>query len=300
MNDLLKIIQAWADAFEQDFQALQTSLERKLRAAEGSLLRRILADVLPKMDAKDGRLGSGIRNMARVNLIERVFDELGRDETNAILTQYAEGLLGITGKNAEYYLATGIDKVKITRIVEGLNLVQEMIGIDKDGNLRQDGFLYRLGRSDEVRERLKQYARSSIGAKRKLGDFEKGLKELITGNGQEVNGQLVGYWQQYAYDMFSQAREVENLHFADELNLGNFIYTGPTLITSRKFCTKKKGKVFSREEANRDWPKDPDLINKKNVASYIPLIHRGRNNCIDFLMWISDELAAEMRENQKQ
>ena len=299
MNDLLKIIQAWADAFEQDFQALQSSLERKLRAAEASLLRRILSDVLPKMDQRDGKLGSGIRNMARVNLIERVFDELGRDETNAILKELTDALLGISGREAAYYLAIGQDKAKVAAIAKDLSLIRSVIGIDERGKLTVDGFLYRLGQSDQVRERLKQYVLTSVATRQSLGNFAKGLKELITGNA-ETSGALVGYYQQYAYDTFAQVREVSNLHFADELNLGNFIYTGPTLITSRKFCTKKKGKVFSREEANRDWPKDPDLINKKNVASYIPLIHRGRNNCIDFLMWISDELAAEMRENQNQ
>ena len=299
MNELLETIRQWAEQFETDFQTMQTSLERKLRAAEGSLLRRILADVLPKMDQQNGKLGSGIRNMARVNLIERVFDQLQKDETNAILLQFADALLSISGKDAAYYLSTGFDKAKVEAIAKDLSLIRSVIGIDERGKLTVDGFLYRLGQSDQVRERLKQYVLTSVATRQSLGNFAKGLKELITGNA-ETSGALVGYYQQYAYDTFAQVREVSNLHFADELKLNNFIYTGPTLTTSRKFCTKKKGKVFSREEANRDWPKDPDLINKKNVASYIPLIHRGRNNCIDFLMWISDDLAAEMRKEQTQ
>ena len=299
MNELLETIRHWAESFEQDFIILQESLEKKLRAAEGSLLRRVLADVLPKMDQKNGRLGSGVRNLARANLIERVFDQLQKDETNAILLQFADALLSISGKDAAYYLSTGFDKAKVEAIAKDLSLIRSVIGIDERGKLATDGFLYRLGQTDLVREKLKQYVLTSVATRQSLGKFTKGLKELIQGNA-ETSGALVGYYQQYAYDTFSRVREISNLHFADELNLQNFVYTGGIIKSSRTFCIKKNGKVFSRTQAERDWPKDPDLIDKKHVASYRPLIDRGRNNCRHFLMWISDERAAEMRENQKQ
>jgi hypothetical protein len=106
---------------------------------------------------------------------------------------------------------------------------------------------------------------------------------------------LVGYYQQYAYDTYSKVREISNLHYADELGLQNFIYTGGVILSSRQFCIKKNGKVFSKKEAVNSWPHDSDLIDKKHLASYNPLIDRGRNNCRHFLMYVSDELAAEMR-----
>lgn len=297
MNDLLEIIRKWALDFESDFEALQKSLERKLRRAEASLLRRIIADVMPKLGQKDGALQSGVRNMARVNLIERVFDELGADETNAVLIEFADALLGIAGKDAAFYLASGFDEAKVKAIASDLSLLRQVIGIDAKGNLAQDGFLFRLGQSDAVRQTLKQYVQTSIATGRKLADFTRGLKELVQGN-TETNGALTGYYQQYAYDTYSRVREVSNLHFADELELTNFVYTGGLIQSSRAFCVKKNGKVFSRKEAVEKWPKDPDLIDKKHVASYNPLIDRGRNNCRHFLMYISDERAAEMRGMQ--
>lgn len=299
MNDLLEIIAKWSADFEQDFEALQKSLERKLRRAEAVLLSRIIADVLPKMGTKDGALQSGLRNMARVNLIERVFNELADDELNPILTQYAEALLGISGKDAAYYLAAGFDEAKVKAIAKDLGLLRQVIGIDPMGGLNETGFLYRLGESYEVRETLKKYMVDAVASGAKLANFTKGLKSIIQGSA-EVNGALVGYWQQYAYDTYSRVREVSNLHFADELDLQNFVYTGGIIVSSRTFCVKKNGKVFSRKEALDNWPKDPDLINKKNVASYNPLIDRGRNNCRHFLMYISDERAEEMRKAQSE
>lgn len=297
MNDLLEIIRLWALDFEQDFQALQTSTERKLRRAEASLLRRVLSDVLPKLAANEGKLQSGIRNMAKVNLLERVFDELAKDETDAILMEFADALLGIAGKDGAYYLAAGFDQAKVKAIASDLGLIRQVIGIDPHGGLNKTGFLFRLGQTTEMRETLKRYVQTSIATGRKLIDFTRGLKELIRG-GEEVNGALVGYYQQYAYDAYSQVREVSNLHFADELGLSNFVYTGGLIASSRAFCVKKNGKVFSRAEAVEGWPKDPDLIDKKHVASYNPLIDRGRNNCRHFLMYISDDRAAEMRKAQ--
>ena len=297
MNDLLEIIRLWALDFEQDFQALQTSMEKKLRRAEARLLAGIINDVLPKLGTKDGAIQSGVRNMARVNLIERVFDELAKDETSAVLAQFADALLGIAGKDGAYYLASGFDEAKVKAIAADLSLIRQIIGIGPAGGLNETGFLYRLGQSTEVRETLKRYVQTSIATGRKLIDFTRGLKELIRG-GEGVNGALVGYYQQYAYDAYSQVREVSNLHFADELGLSNFVYTGGLIASSRAFCVKKNGKVFSRAEAVEGWPKDPDLIDKKHVASYNPLIDRGRNNCRHFLMYISDDRAAEMRKAQ--
>lgn len=295
MNDLLDIIRQWAQDFETDFDALQKSLERKLRRAEASLLRRVLSDVLPKFGANDGVLNRGVRNMSKVNLIERVFDELAADEVSPILKQYAEALLGIAGKDAAFYLATGFDEAKVKAIAKDLSLLRQVIGIDPMGGLNESGFLYRLGDSFEVRESLKKYMVDAIATGAKLIDFQKGLKAIIQGT-SEVNGALVNYWQSYAYDTYSRVREVSNLHFADELELNNFVYTGGIILSSRTFCVKKNGKVFSRKEALDNWPKDPDLIDKKHVASYNPLIDRGRYNCRHFLMWISDERAAEMRK----
>lgn len=292
MNDLLEIIRLWALDFETSFTDLQASLERKLRLAEASLLRGILTDVLPKLGQTDGRLQSGIKNLAKANLIERVFDELG--ETDEVLKQYTESLLAISGKDAAYYLAAGFDKAKVSRIASDLSILRQVIGINEKGELAKEGFLFRLGQSGEVRTRLKQYVQIAISTGQKLIDFTRGLKELIRGT-KETNGALVGYYQQYAYDTYSKVREISNLHYADELGLQNFIYTGGVILSSRQFCIKKNGKVFSKKEAVEKWPTDPDLIDKKHLASYNPLIDRGRNNCRHFLMYISDELAAEMR-----
>jgi hypothetical protein len=297
MNELLKAIADWVDGFESDFEGFKKALQKELRGVEASLYRRILADILPALGVEDGKLKSGVSNLAKANMIERVFDELGDNEMKPILKRFAEKLLAISGRNAEYYLLSGQDAAKVDRIAKDVSHIRAIIGIDKKGELLNNGYLSRLGRNDLAREQIKNYLLTSIATKQNVTQFERGLRNIITTT-KDVNGAIIGYWTQYAFDTYAKVREVDNLHFADELKLNYFIYQGGIIKTSRAFCIRKNGKVFSRDEALRDWPKDSTLIDQKHLASYKPLIDRGRNNCRHFLMWITDERANELKGTQ--
>lgn len=296
MNELLKTIQDWIDGFDTDFEAFKKSIEKQLRGVEASLYRRILADVLPALGQENGALKAGVSNLAKANIIERVFNELEAEEMRPVLKVFAEKLLSISGSNAEFYLLTGQDADKVERIAKDVSHIRAIIGIDKEGNLLNGGYLSRLGRNDFARERIKTYLLTSIATKQNVISFERGLRSLIATT-KDIDGAITGYWRQYAFDTYAKIREVDNLHFADEIGLNHFIYQGGIIKTSRAFCVRKNGKVFTREEALRDWPKDPTLIDQKHRASYNPLIDRGRNNCRHFLMWITEERAKEIRDD---
>jgi len=225
VNEFLKQIEDWVLGFESDFEAFKVRLEKDLAKVEASVLRRVLADVVPLISQDGGYFKAGVLNLSKANLIERVFDEIGKDELRPVLTTFAEELLAVSGKNAAYYLLTGQDETKVQAIAKDLSLIRGVIGIDTNGELLNNGYLSRLGRSEAVREQLKGYLLTSIATKQKVSDFERGLRFIISGNA-EVNGALVGYWRQYAYDTYARVREVDNLHFADELGMDDFVYQG--------------------------------------------------------------------------
>jgi hypothetical protein len=191
VNELLKQISDWIEGFESDFEAFKTKLERDLSKVEASILRRVLADIMPLISQDNGYLKAGALNLSRANLIERVFDEIGKDELKPILSRFADEMLAIPGKNAAYYILTGQDEAKVQAIAKDLNLIRGIIGIDANGNLLNNGYLSRLGRSDAIREQLKGYLLTSIATKQKVSDFEKGLRLIVSGN-SEVNGALLG------------------------------------------------------------------------------------------------------------
>lgn len=297
--DVMEQIRQWIEAFEKDFDLLTANLERQLRTAEANILRRILADILPALKVESGVLKSTVSNFAKANLIERVFLEVEADDIKDIVRQFADALLEITGRNADYYLLTGLDEDKVKAIAKDATLIRTIVGLDEKGNLLNGGYLDRLAKSEAVREQVRQYILTSIATRQGVNSFEKGLRNLIQGT-KEVDGALRVFWRQYAFDTYAQVREIDNLHFAQELDLKWFVYQGGVIPTSRDFCKKKNGKVFSDQEALRDWPKDPDLIDKKHAAQYRPLIDRGRYNCRHFLMWISEERAKELKKRENE
>lgn len=297
MNELLKAIEDWIADFEEFFLAAQADLNKKVRRVEASIYRGLIADVVPALKIEEGRIKNTLTNLAKANLVERVFDQAGIDEVNDLIKDYAAYLIEISGKNAEYYYSIGIDRAKVSAIAESVDLIRKVIGIGEDGKLLTNGYLYRLAAAESVREQVKQYVLTSIASGQSLKQFQSGLKGLVQGS-NDVDGVLLSYWNNYAYDQFSRVREVNNLHFKDEIGLKYFVYQGGLIQTSRKFCIKKNGRVFSEEEARREWPNDPDLIDKAHVATYNPLIDRGRYNCRHFLMWVSEEIANELKQRQ--
>lgn len=283
----------WIEGFEESFSAFKSLLEKQLRKAEAMLLRTVINDHLAALKQSEGRLLSTVRNIARANLVGRSLDASNLPEMQVALKSFAEELLEISGRNAQYYFATGQDKEKVARIAKDLAQIRALIGLDGNGELLPDGYLYRLSKADELRETLRSELVTAVATRQSVQSVQRAFGNIILGS-KDATGALVSYYRRFAYDAHTKVREVNNLHFADELGLNFFVYQGGVIKTTRDFCEKKNGRVFSREEALKGWPKDPDLIDKKTRAQYRALIDRGRYNCRHFLMWISDT-AAEQR-----
>ncbi len=235
------------------------------------------------LTASRAQVGQSIRVVARLD---------GMSE----LALFAAELLEIGGLTVEYYEATS-PAAKAAAIKNSLELLRSVMGITADGGLVEGGYLDRLGKTVQVRETLRKYVVQSIVSKRSLNEFQRGFRDLVEGK-PGIDGALQAYWRQYAYDTYNQAHEVVNVSMADELELQHFIYQGSIIPTSREFCRKKAGKVFTRQEALK-WKNDPDLIDKKTAASYNPFIERGRYNCRHWLNWISQDLAEQLRPDLK-
>ncbi|HNR55534.1 MAG TPA: hypothetical protein PKJ19_10215, partial [Flavobacteriales bacterium] len=103
------------------------------------------------------------------------------------------------------------------------------------------------------------------------------------------------------FDTYQYLDRASSDAYATKLGLDAFIYAGGLIETSRDFCIKRNGKVFSRKEAEREWPKDPTLPRTKKeresgvLVGYDPLRDMGRWNCRHRIRFISDALAEQLR-----
>ena len=73
-----------------------------------------------------------------------------------------------------------------------------------------------------------------------------------------------------------------------------------------EFCIKRNGKVFTVEEAEKEWPKDPTLPRTRKerqsgvLTGYNPTVDMGRWNCRHRTRYISPALAEQLRPDLKQ
>lgn len=297
VDQLLAYLSEWGSRFDSRLSELIESLEKRVQGLQRALWREIL-EAFGELFGTDGkRLARGTKNVsASLAKLERLLDRFEGVQIAGELRLFAAELIEVGGLTVEYYEATD-GRAKARAIEKSLNLLRAVIGIDGAGALIAGGYLDRLGKTEAARELLRSYVVNSIVSGRSLFDFRNGFRELIVGN-PDTDGALQRYWRQYAYDTYNKAHEVVNVSMADELNMSHFIYQGSIIPTSRQFCRKRAGKVFTRAQADT-WKNDPDLIDPKTKDTYNPLIERGRYNCRHWINWISEDLAAELKKKQK-
>jgi len=298
MNEkqIREYLEKWGIEFETAILDFIEELSRRAKVLQSDLYERLADFIRENFDTENGAFVKGKRNVQRIVRIESVFDDFQGARFNDEILKFGEQLMQVGGLTAEYY--TGLEMAKAGQIQRGLDLLRAVIGIDDEGRIIPNGNLWKLARTEQIRQEVRDYVVQSIVTKRRYTDFQKGLGAMVKGN-SDVDGTFQRYFRQYAYDTYNQAHEIVNTAISEDLGLTHFVYQGSIIDTTRDFCRKKVGKVFTVAEAQK-WRNDPDLIDKKTAATYNPLLERGRYNCRHFLQYISDEMAAQLKGNDSQ
>jgi len=278
------------------------TLDKDVRRMQSNLLEMIMSDYAGKFDVKpDGTLKVTQKNMRLVTEIEALMDRFNKLFQQSKLKRMANDMLKITEYSKDYYAGMGYSSELLGSIEEGMGFVSKGIGITDKGNIIKGSYLDSLSQNAEIRKGLKDYVINSVASGKGYNDYLKGFKELVVGK-RGTKGVLQKYYSQFAYDSFNQVDASINKHYADELQLEYFIYAGGIIDTTRPFCRKRAGKVFSVKET-RKWKCDPDLIGKPKGAkcddSYNPLIERGKWRCRHSIRYISEEMAFKRRPELK-
>lgn len=295
-------IQARLDAAAAQSQALADYIESRLvdlqargQAVEARLLEDLVARYLPILQLVDGTVAASAQNYASVAAMDAALVSYQR-AMGALVDDLAQWSLEVATRVQDYFNAGGFNTQRLATVAKDFTKIQGILGIQPNGALLPGGYLDRLAQSVQVKQLLQQYMLQQVTTQASLASTTQGLRTLVMGApGGTVNGALVRYLEQYAYDTFNQIREVRALEFAQELGLVWFIYQGSIIKTTRQFCRKRAGKVFNVEQT-KTWKNDPDLIEKKTKDSYKPLLERGRYNCRHWLDYISAETAAYLKQ----
>jgi hypothetical protein len=268
-------------------------LAGRVDKSQNILLRDLTADYLGQFDLDDaGKLKATTKNMRLVSRLDQFFDSLDEETLRKINTQYGEDMLRLTDKSAPYYTAMGEPAKVVESIAQKVGFIEQGIGI-RSGKIIKGGYLDTITKMPEARQALKDYVTTSVANKKGFQEYLRGMKEIVVGT-KTRDGLLERYYKQFAYDTFNQTDAAINKHFADNLDLRWFVYSGSIIETSRAFCRKRAGKTYNTEETEK-WKCDPTLIGKpkgvKCDQKYNPLIERGRWNCRHTIRYITEDLA---------
>jgi len=281
---------------KQEFVAKSIrGMQKDVQGLQHKLTELILSEYAPLFEVEKGILLDSPANYNLLGKMDKVFNTFQANFQNDVLSSYANNVAKTAVMNGNYYTAMGFQESVIKGIAKNKFNLQEKLGITPKGFLKKDGYLYQLGQTPEVRSQLRNYVVQNIANQTPYNQYLKGFENLINGS-TGTNGALEKYYDQYAYDTFNQVDASVNKQYAENLDLHHFLYAGSIIETSRDFCIKRAGKVFTT-----DWKNDSTLPVSKNwpKETYKPLIERGRWRCRHFIKYISLELYNQLKANQQ-
>lgn len=293
--------------------AHQRARLKELNGIERLLFTRLTIELAGLLEETNGRITSRKGPITIAKAIDAIFEAIASKQLKDMAGNIAGDMKSVMDFNARYYAvaAKGSDAFKAFSGIDAKvrDRVRQRLGLDPKNGIARNGYLDTLFPVDAIAQEVKQMVAKAVAAGIPQRKLTKALATRITGTEQaagilekSIGGAVMG--------VYRLADSVTNNEFGERLGLGFGIYSGGLIETSRAFCIAKNGKVFSTEEAERDWPVDPLLPRSKaereaygNTGAppeYVPLEDMGRwegtsERCRHRFLRISDQEAYRRR-----
>jgi hypothetical protein len=282
----------------------------KLLDRLGPLLNKYIIDeFISKLSVEKGFILSNVQNQRLTALVNQAYETFMINRGYRIMTTMIEDMYALSGYHSDYFnelqgMAVNNDSIK--------KIVYERLGLNEKGELKKDGFMKGLFDNPSIKNDIRDFALEKVTNGTGFEDLRTGMKDLILGQGDKM-GAFKQFYRNTAYDTYAKIDRLNGKLYRDKLGLKYFIYAGTRRKTSRHFCIKRKGKVFSEEEAlkwkdligtyetddsGKKVPAGP-IVSGEDVATYNPFIDCGGYGCVDDIMWISEEIAFVRRPDLK-
>ena len=295
----------------KDLDQRQRQRIRELKGLERALFEVIARRITEELDAGNGSIRTG-RGSASINqLIDLAFKELAKAGLNDFYKKSVTDLFAILGNNDQYnaglFSATSKAGDKRFKAMRGEvdRIMRKRIGIDDAGRLAKNGLLSKLLTTDAIKTQLMETLNAGVQAGIPMNKLVRMMEITVKGT-RDISGVLEKQFKPLVLDTYQAFDRVSNYVYADKLNLSAFLYLGGLIETSRDFCIEKNGKVFTNEEAKRDWPKDPKLPRSKKekatgvLIGYDPISQMGRwGPCRHRARYITPATAIKFRPELK-
>jgi len=289
--------QQLADLREDFLHERTALLKRRVTAAEAKLYDLIFSRVVSDFETEGGKINSSNANIDITNRLNAVFKDFNTTEYASVIKQFATDMMQIQVNNDLYFKVIENDTKKLNKVSKEINsIMRKRIGVNPAGELVKDGYLDKLIKDNTLLNKIKQQTYKSVTSGVPLKDYQAQIKTLITGT-DKVDGGLQKHFNTFAYDVYGSFDRTTQVLYASKLNLRAFIYAGGKIKTSRTFCIKNNGKVFTIDEAKKwsDILDEPDGPQWGNDGVYEPMQDLGGRNCRHLPNFISNTEAINRR-----
>lgn len=277
---------------KQDFiEKRNAAIQSKINQLQEEIYNNLIPDFLAMAKLQEIKKESNKSNLAQLNRLEA---QLKKGMTNGFPDVMRETVKAsrAMGDLNQMYFSTLVDSDRLDEIRDKTDrIVNRRLGIDDNGKILKDGFVDKTLRTNRVQREFIKEVKRLVSTNTDIQSMQKQLKAFIVGN--ENNAGLVNrYYRTFATDILNNIDRGNSLIYANELDLNYGYYSGGLIKSSRSFCIKNNGKIFSRQQME-SWKNDP-FIKKMygdKIDDYDPLITPGGYGCLHSIDWVTNELA---------
>jgi hypothetical protein len=252
-------------------------LEKEVGAME-SEMDSMAQEFLSEFSISSNELENISTNYEKSNASNSIFDKAFNSFVGTFLVTLATKILGSVDVAVSDFKSKGIQPIGDER-----KLVSDMIGYN-DGKIVKNGYLWRLGKMDILKQKFHDYILKSVASTQKVNRFLKDAKPIFVST-EKRRSDFASYYARYAYDSVVQATNSISLRIADARGLDRFEYEGDLSRDSRLFCVEHAGGIYTRADAKK--------FNEMNWRGKIQgvdfLIAVGGYNCVHVINWLPNE-----------
>lgn len=283
----------------------QAAMMKAAGEAERLLLEKVFDELFKLIGDTKGKIleddGAGLKLSTA---IERIFTQFNNTTNFQITNNILTTLLTIQSFNQDYFRAMNLRDNRLKKaFTETDKSTKQLIGVDEGGKMVKGGYLDNLLHDDGLKLEIQRETRRAFKNGFTTEQYMNKIREVIVGNDEHM-GKLSSHYRTFAHDTFSQFDGDYAYRVAVSLGLRCAIYEGGLIDTSRDFCIKKAGKVFTFDEIE-NMVNDPDLLLTKEEKEmgepidYDPFRDKGRWECRHQWNYITDDIAIKMRPELK-
>lgn len=251
-------------------------LQDKISSLEGDVLQ-LATEYMSQLETFDGSILTNEKNYALLSNSDSFFDEAYESLIAGFLIMLYNKIVSGSNIVTKNMASNGIKLIGDERSV-----LDSMLGVT-NGKIAKNGYLWKIGRMSQVRDKFYNYMMSAISGGVKLNNALRGVKPIFKSGKTESD--FAKFYRLYAYDSVMQTMNAMALYVANKNGLNKFLYQGGIIKDSRDFCIERAGKIFTRADGeafnNMDW--------RGKIEGVSFFIAAGGYNCKHFIKWLPKE-----------